>query len=186
MNPFARQQSLHLRRVRQRGIALVIALVFLLLLTMIGITAMQTGTLQERMAGNVRDRNVAFQLAEEALRDAERRLQSGEIDGPSGFSEVHEDGLAPDWEDVADCNSSGVRVLTEVGEASAPPCYFIEAMEIDVDGYYQEDLEFGGYRPPMSFRLYQITGIGTGRTNDARVVLRTTTFGLTGSGDDDE
>jgi len=163
---------------RQRGVALAIALVFLLLLTLIGVTAMQTSTLQERMAGNVRDRNVAFQLAEEALRDAERRLQSGAIDGATSFSEVHLHGDAPAWEDVLNCSGSDVRVV-EVEGAARSPCYFIEELQVDVDGFFQEDLEFGEYRPPMTFTLYQITGIGTGRTSDARVVLRATTFGAT-------
>ena len=187
MNTFTPQKpGTRPRRTHQRGVALAIALVFLLLLTMIGVTAMQTGTLQERMAGNVRDRNVAFQYAEEALRDAERRLQSGAIDGADGFSEVHEDGMAPKWEEVTDCNSNQVRVLTAITAAAAAPCYYIEALNIDVQGSDQQDLEFGEYRPPMSFTLYQVTAIGTGRTNDALVVLRTTTFGLTGSGDDDD
>jgi len=55
----------------QRGSALIISLIFLLLLTIIGVAAMQSATLQERMAGNTRDRNVAFQSAEGAMRGAE-------------------------------------------------------------------------------------------------------------------
>lgn len=38
-------------------------------MTLIGTTAMQ-GTHQQRMAGNMRDRNLAFQAAEAALREA--------------------------------------------------------------------------------------------------------------------
>src|SRR6266705_766926 len=52
---------------RQLGVALVIALVFLLLLTILGITAMSTTSLEEKMAGNVKDRNSALQSAEIAL-----------------------------------------------------------------------------------------------------------------------
>ena len=54
----------------QHGSALIIGLIFLVLLTVVGITAMQTTTLEEKMAGNQRDRSVAFQAAETALRDA--------------------------------------------------------------------------------------------------------------------
>jgi type IV pilus assembly protein PilX len=57
---------------RQRGSALIIALVFLLVMTLIGTTAMQGTSQQENMAGNVRDRNLAFQAAEAALRAGER------------------------------------------------------------------------------------------------------------------
>ncbi len=57
--------------IHQRGMALVTSLIFLVLLTLVGVTAMQNTTLEEKMAGNNRDRNVAFQSAEAALRDAE-------------------------------------------------------------------------------------------------------------------
>ena len=55
----------------QRGATLIIALIFLLLMTLIGVTSMQSTTLQERMAGNTRDRNLALQAAEAALRQGE-------------------------------------------------------------------------------------------------------------------
>ncbi|MBK1701537.1 pilus assembly PilX family protein [Thiococcus pfennigii] len=56
---------------RQAGAALVIALVFLLLMTILGVSSMQGTALQERMAGNQRDRNQAFQAAEAGLRAGE-------------------------------------------------------------------------------------------------------------------
>lgn len=49
---------------RQQGIVLVVGLVFLLVLTIIGVTSLRTTTLQERMAGNLQQRTVAFQDAE--------------------------------------------------------------------------------------------------------------------------
>src|SRR5690606_23521558 len=63
------------RERRQAGSALLICLIFMLLLTIIGVGAMQSATLQERMAGNSRDQNLAFQAAEAALRAGEQRLQ---------------------------------------------------------------------------------------------------------------
>lgn len=63
-------QTLH----PQRGTALVIAMLFLVILGMLGVTTMTATTLEERMAGNTRDRDIAMQAAEAALRDAERDL----------------------------------------------------------------------------------------------------------------
>jgi type IV pilus assembly protein PilX len=60
---------------RQQGAVLALALIFLLLLTIIGVTAMSTATLEEKMAGNTKDRNLAFQAAESALRDGERHAR---------------------------------------------------------------------------------------------------------------
>jgi len=42
---------------RQRGTVLIIGLIILVIITMIGLTSMQTTTQQERMAGNLGDRN---------------------------------------------------------------------------------------------------------------------------------
>lgn len=58
-------------RKNQKGAVLAISLIILLLMTIIGVSAMRSTTLQEKMAGNLRDYNVAFQAAEAALRDAE-------------------------------------------------------------------------------------------------------------------
>ena len=59
----------------QRGMALLVSLVFLLLLTLIGISSMQNATLQEKMAGSVALRNQSFQAAEAALRIGESAVQ---------------------------------------------------------------------------------------------------------------
>jgi type IV pilus assembly protein PilX len=58
----------------QSGVVLVISLIILLLLTIIGMSAMQTTSLEEKMAGNLRDKSLAFQMAESALRAAEVSL----------------------------------------------------------------------------------------------------------------
>ncbi|MGF6490237.1 pilus assembly PilX family protein [Pseudomonas frederiksbergensis] len=59
----------------QRGMALLVSLVFLLLLTLIGISSMQNAILQEKMAGSVTLRNQSFQAAEAALRVGESAVQ---------------------------------------------------------------------------------------------------------------
>lgn len=55
----------------QQGAVLVVALIMLLLLTIIGISSMRSTTLQERMAGNLRDESHALQAAEAAMRQGE-------------------------------------------------------------------------------------------------------------------
>ena len=56
-------------RQRQSGAVLVIALLFLLIITMLGVSSLQSTTAEERMSGNVRDSGNALQAAEAALRD---------------------------------------------------------------------------------------------------------------------
>jgi len=61
---------------RQRGMALLVSLVFLLLLTLIGLSSMQSATLQEKMTSSVMLRNQSFQTAEAALRIGESAVQA--------------------------------------------------------------------------------------------------------------
>ncbi|UJJ32465.1 pilus assembly PilX family protein [Halopseudomonas maritima] len=57
--------------VRQRGIALFVSLIFLLLLTIVGVAGMKSATMQEKMSGNARLKNESFQEAEAGLREGE-------------------------------------------------------------------------------------------------------------------
>lgn len=59
---------------RQSGVVLIISLIMLLALTLIGVTSSSVTGLEEKMAANSKDINLAFQAAEAALRDAEASL----------------------------------------------------------------------------------------------------------------
>ncbi|MDB6142328.1 MAG: pilus assembly protein PilX [Pseudomonas sp.] len=60
----------------QCGMVLLTSLIFLLLLTLIGLSSLQNATLQEKMAGSLKLRNESFQAAEAALRVGESALRS--------------------------------------------------------------------------------------------------------------
>jgi type IV pilus assembly protein PilX len=61
---------------RQRGVTLIVALIFLAILMLLGVTVAQTSSMQERMAGNTRDRDLAFQMAEAALSAADTAMKA--------------------------------------------------------------------------------------------------------------
>jgi Tfp pilus assembly protein PilX len=54
----------------ERGTALIMSLVILMILTILGITAMSTASLEERMSGNTQESTRAFQAAESGLNEA--------------------------------------------------------------------------------------------------------------------
>lgn len=56
---------------KQQGVALFVSLIFLLLLTLIGLSSMKSATMQEKMAGNTRFKTISFQYAEAGLREGE-------------------------------------------------------------------------------------------------------------------
>ena len=57
-------------RQAQQGIALVVALVLLLVITLVGLAAVRGTIMQQKMSANLYDREIAFQSAEAALRTA--------------------------------------------------------------------------------------------------------------------
>ncbi len=67
---------------KQKGAILFVALIFLVILTMLGVSNMQVGVMEERMTSAFSDRNNrAFESAELALREAEAYL-NGVAVGP--------------------------------------------------------------------------------------------------------
>lgn len=93
-------------QMRQSGAALITGLIFLVVLSMIGVTAARMSTLEERMSGNMRDRSIAMQAAELALRDAERDIlglgTTPRNPGIAGISDFIADCDADDTDDTAD------------------------------------------------------------------------------------
>jgi type IV pilus assembly protein PilX len=95
---------------------LLTGLIFMVILTLLGITAARMAGLEERMSGNMRDRSLAMQAAERALRDAEQDIKnSGRVSGLTNF--------------VADCTNGlcyngiagyGTPIWTTVSMTAAP------------------------------------------------------------------
>jgi type IV pilus assembly protein PilX len=91
--------NLHLH---QEGAVLVVGLIILVLMTLLGVQAMRGNVSQERMAFNMRERNVAFQAAEAALRVGEN---VGPFDGsgvdlvdPTNWAAGEETGTLPSFD----------------------------------------------------------------------------------------
>jgi len=74
MNPQLNYPTHRPIKSTQSGAVLIISLIMLLLLTIIGMASTQSTGLEEKMAGNSRDKNLAFQGAESALKAAENSL----------------------------------------------------------------------------------------------------------------
>ncbi len=169
-----------------RGFSLVMVLIFLVLLTILGVTAMQMSTLEERMAGNLRDENLAFQAAESALREAETFLSSVTLPD-FGTTSSTTPGLYhaqrnpwpgrdnpqawAGWN--AAPSSNGYRVYGGVlNGVATPPRYVIEQLPpVTVDP--QSSVKLGDGVGQFA-QVFRITARGTGGTNNAVVFLQTT------------
>jgi len=163
----------------QRGAALMVSLIFLLILTIVSAAAMQSATLQERMAGNAKDINLAFQAAEAALREAEAQLSQiniGTFDGSNGLylscadpADARTACVEPDW---SDHSTTGWRVVPDspITNASRQPEYVIEELSNVADPNAALDSD----QPVATLGYYLITARGFGASDRSMVVLSTT------------
>ncbi len=165
---------LSLTRSQERGTVLIVALIMLLLLTMLGVSAMRGTTMEERMAGNMRDQSVAFQAAEAALREGEGWLAPLAVQ-PSpcltltaGCS-VFAAGVLPDLSSQTDAwwATNGQTYSGQIAEVAALPRFVREEV-----GFLPDNLDLN--RPSTGRMVYRITARGTGQTNDSVVILQTT------------
>lgn len=74
-----------LPRSRQRGVALVVALILLVLVTLVGLAAVGGTLMQQKMSANFYDRQVAFQSTEAAMRQAALAIQAKTTAAPAGY-----------------------------------------------------------------------------------------------------
>lgn len=175
-------------RPLQQGVALVMALVFLLLLTIIGIGALNTTSLEEKMANNVKDRNLAFQAAESALILGEFWInnQLTKPDFPNNNIGLHEPSATatPIWNSVDWYGSSIVTYPNTPGASGSgtleklqtQPKYLIErlaeAQNLGIGNTGGSAVWKPGGGEPMT--MYRITARGTGGTNAAMVMVQST------------
>jgi type IV pilus assembly protein PilX len=122
-------------RNQQRGVTLVVVLMLLLVITLLGLTAMRGTVMQERMSGNSVARATAFQLAEAALREVEADLAAaGRPTVPTsgcsaGLCAMPAGGAASVWETTTNFWTSGSGYATaDVQVSPSIVRYVIEDM----------------------------------------------------------
>jgi type IV pilus assembly protein PilX len=178
-----RKRSTVMRRAGvagERGAVLVVGLVFLLLMTLIGVTAYSVATQEERMAGNTRDRLRAFEAAEQALRECERYLGgplpplfSADGSADRGMYEAPDVDRSPPerekWETIA-WDTEPSRRLDGVAEVAEQPRCIVQrlARARSSDGSLRAEAA-----PSPAF-AYQVTGRGVGVNRGTVVVLQST------------
>ncbi len=183
---------LHTNGSKQTGFVLIVALILLLVLTILGLAAAQSTSIQERMAGNARDKDLAFQAAEAGLRAAENCVNTGMAictnfsANANGVYTFNADippppstNLNPLWK-VPNFWGNAAYVLsyqTVIG-ASLPsvasqPEFIIEKMPpVAAPGSNIGMQQFGSGSP--SVQLYRITSYGTGGDSSATAMLQVT------------
>lgn len=168
---------------------LIVALIMLLLVTLMAVSGMRGTSLEERMAGNLRDQNVAFLAAEAALRAGETRvgklntLDTSESPCPSGkecliYSEtaLADIDLATKGADWWTTDNNTIEYVPEPdanGTTTVPwkaaPRYVVEDHHLLRDTLRRGHEYYEGGK-----HILQITARGTGQTDDAEVRVQST------------
>jgi type IV pilus assembly protein PilX len=150
----------------QRGVALVVALVLLVVATLIGLAGMRGTSLQERMSANMYDRSLAFQRAEAALRDAERAITANwqiALLGGQDCSPTSGNLCRTVPADNAVWTSVGGIYDVNDGNTPGTPQYFIQFMGtgnaenslgLDANADYGN---YGNSYPPDNVAYYRVT-----------------------------
>ena len=120
---------------RQRGVVLVISLLMLLVLTLIGLAATRSTTVEQRLTSNQRDTAVAVQGAEAALRDGESLLNSAGLPdfslntaGAFTATTMSVDWTTIDWSDTSTATLAYEGGIGGSGTTQQPlykPRYFV-------------------------------------------------------------
>lgn len=163
----------------QTGVVLITSLVILLVMTVLGVTAIQSTVLEERMAGNFRDRHLAFQAAEAALRNGETwmlSLSSAPIPDSTGSTGVvNKLSTLPstwNWNSISagfvTVNGLEWAVATPERVINSSPKRLIEEIKFINDG----DMTIGTAQAKEGNMQYRITARGTGGTDNAMVIAQ--------------
>ena len=111
-----------LARGAQRGVTLIFMLVMLVLITLVTVSTVRTTTMDEKMAGNARDRNKALQAAEAAVSKCLDDLATGSYPTSKKLAPTTPPS-PPLWEVEANWSASAVTVaMPNPGLAGARQC----------------------------------------------------------------
>lgn len=159
---------------RQRGAVLVTGLIFLVILMLLGTTALQGTLLEEKMAGNLRDETLAFQAAEAALRSGERFLEQvtlPEFNGSDGLYH-HADSPVPDPVNWQDWETSSKTIDVTMDGVSSEPRYVIEQLpSVPLMGEGGSAQQSGSL---LNASMFRVIARGVGGNDATMVVLQST------------
>ena len=165
----------------QNGAALIISLMMLIVMTILAVNAITTTTMQEKMAGNIRNKHISFQAAEAALRAGEDIAQAVTDDslfssaGTNGYYSVSLPGdTNPDypiwtWEGTPAINWQ--TISTNTGAVQSPE-YIVEDFGTD---YRDADCALIVPLPPgCELPIYRISARGWGLNTNGYTLLQST------------
>lgn len=172
--------SVDLTLKKQKGMTLIVALVLVALMSIVAVSAIRGSNLQEAMAGNMRDRNIAFQSAEAALNVAEDTLTGLKVFKPEAalgqYDDLQKPGKIPPYSWSTSDWGTKSKALSIVWDTfTAKPQYAIEFVtQVEDSVNTGGAADFDGTQNNVDKEFYRITSRDTGLTGNAEVILQAT------------
>jgi type IV pilus assembly protein PilX len=165
---------------KQSGVVLIVSLIMLLLLTIIGITSMQVTGIEEKMSGNIRNKSLAFQSAETALRDSEvwiaSRTDEPAVDAINVWALNAIDPTPTNstrwWHEVTNAWWGANAIASSV---TPPEVATVPYTVIEFKHFASDTLIIGTTNTTPGMNFYQVTSRGTGGNDKARIMLQSVT-----------
>lgn len=168
-------------KTHERGSVLIVSLMILLVLTLIGVTALGTSTLEEKMAGNSQDQSLAFQAAEAAMNQATTVARNAVsitlFNNTNGLYDLAGPPVTAD-RNVNDpatwTGSNSATVTAAIPGIASPARYIMEIITKEPPPASSAALCIGFHcpLPPGPFVNIRITVRATGGTDNAVVMLQ--------------
>ena len=161
-----------LKHNKQTGVTLVVSLIILVVLTLLGITSMESTRTEVAMAGNLRESGITFNAAEAGLRFAESFVTDSIsktvfADPTIGlYAETDED---PDYSDYTTWDASQFAT-TNLPDVVEQPRFIIRYLG-DRSQNAVAAVNIGGYgssQPGITVSNFRITARGIGQSGNAR------------------
>lgn len=157
-----------------------VALILLLILSLLGVTAARMQTVEERMARNDDNRQLGAQSAEAALRSAENGLLTGIYVNFAGNTNGLYAPLLPngspltgmDWTNAANTLPYAGPAMTAMPPSVPTPKAVIENLpSVAVAGDDISVASLNPASPPVT--VYRVTALGTGADGTSTTMLQT-------------
>jgi type IV pilus assembly protein PilX len=166
---------------KQQGSVLILSLIILLVLTMLGVSSMSSSSLQEKMAGNFRDREVAFQAAEAALAYGENWAENtinteSAFDGNNGLYATFTGPKTTNAFNTATwwTGTKSREMATSIEEVRTAPRFTVEYRdELGVEEGTAIVMEnHGEDQGGGKITSFKVTARGTGQSDKTQVILQ--------------
>ena len=156
------------------GVILIAALILLLVITLVGISSMQSVTLAEKITSNMREASVAFQATENALSDGERWI-AAQASAPVAVDtcntppcDVWQNGVLTNipHQPSSWWQSNGRSYSSTLQNIAVQPRYIIEEF-----GFVPTELSPESRAKGKGYHYYRVIASGTGENPNAKAVI---------------